>query len=179
MANKRMVSGGEGWIVSKEYGEDFIDWHEDCDIGFRKGIVDTLTAISMDIEAIEEGIEKNANLWRNAYMRKAFLNRFDSTFDHLGCEIAFADKEHEAMWIKWRKFEYYQRHKKSVDLYSPRDYSSDNVYSPNIEDLNLSDEEAAQVYVYLLKKNEERKRYIEECKADPTKKRELKFTVNF
>ena len=170
---KWMVSGGEGWIVREEYGDDFILWHDDCDIGFRIAIVDTLTEIGMNEEAIEEGIEKNANLWRDAYMKRAFNNRYNSTFDYLSYDMEEPDKEHQENWIKWRKFEYYNRHKKSVELYSPKDYSTDNVYSPNIIDLKLSEEEAQRIYNYLVIKNEERTQYIEKCKSDPSKKKNL------
>jgi len=176
---KWMVSGGDGWIVREEYGDDFILWDDNCDIGFRLGIVDTLTKIGMPEDAIEEGIEVNAHLWRNILMKKAFNNQYNQTFDLISYEIEHPEEEHQNIWIKWRKYEYYQRHKKSVELYSPRDYSSDNIFSPNINDLKLTEEEATEIYNYLLIKNEERKNYIEECKKDPAKKKKLDFFVDF
>lgn len=115
-----MVSGGENWLVSDEYGGDFIEFDPLCDIGFRKGILDTLLAIGMNEEAIEEGIEKNAGLWRDAYMKKAFRNKYEpiDLFTRKSDEPFIpTTEEHLEKWLRLRRHQYYQVHKKSVDAY--------------------------------------------------------------
>ena len=100
-----MISGGEHWIIDENYGGDGFLSHPLCDIGFRKGIVDTLLAMGMDKQAIEEGIEKNANLWREYFMERAFSNKF---YD--GClfyEYDPIESEHKENWLKMRRYEYY------------------------------------------------------------------------
>ena len=162
-----MLSGGEGWIASEEFGGDFILWSPNCDIGFRKGVKDTLMAIGIDPEAIEEGIEKNANLWRNKLMSMAFNNRFDEVF----LTLEPVEKEHKELWLKIRKYEYYLEHKKSVDLYSKKDYSKEDVYSPSVKELTEVKENYEELKTLLEEMNQKRLDYIEECRKDPSKKR--------
>lgn len=114
-----MMKNKEGWIA-----EDFMEWMPDCDINFRKAIIDTLVAIGIDEEAIEEGIEKNANIWRNHYINQAFENEYNnflwnSNFlgSNKGIEIPKPLDIHKEKWIKLRKYEYYQRHISSVTNY--------------------------------------------------------------
>lgn len=166
-----MIRGGEGWIASEEFGGDFIFMSPNVDIGFRKGIKDTLMAIGMDPEAIEEGIEKNANLWRNKVMSSAFSNRFDDFF----LDLDPIDKEHKELWLKIRKYEYYLEHKESVDLYSPRDYSSDNMYSPTVKELTEAEKNYEELKTLLEEMNQKRLKHIQECKNDPSKKRIIKL----
>lgn len=71
-----MCNGGESWIIDEELGGDLYMFSTKCDYAFRKGIVDTLLAIGMNIDAIEEGIEKNANKWRENHMRVSFHNLY-------------------------------------------------------------------------------------------------------
>ena len=66
-----MRSGGENWIADDNYGGDFVFITNECDLGFRKGVVDTLSKIGMSVDAIEEGIEKNADMWRDSFMDRA------------------------------------------------------------------------------------------------------------
>ena len=95
----------------------FITFSPDYDKGFRKGIVDTLLAIGMNKEAVEEGIEKNANKWREKCMRIAYRNLYSvSPFTFHGNNLS--DKEHYEKWLKLRLYEYYIEHKDSVDKYS-------------------------------------------------------------
>lgn len=157
-----MISGGEGWLVDKGYGEDFINLDSNCDIGFRKGVVKTLTAIGMDIEAVEEGIEKNALLWRERYMRRAFRNKYNPIF----LTIEPTSLEHEENWIKMRLFEYYQEHKNSVDKYG--------AVTP---EMKMTEEEAMVINTYLKSQDEERLAYIDKCKNDPDK--QLRFSIDF
>lgn len=53
-----MLNNGENWIVDHKYGGELYLFNKQCDYAFRKGIVDTLSAIGINIDAIEEGIEK-------------------------------------------------------------------------------------------------------------------------
>lgn len=123
-----MKTDGEGWICKNEYGDDCGILMPTCDLWFRKGIVDTLSAIGMALDAIEEGIEKYADLWRDNYMGKAFNNKFELVFipyiafhDNVELNtvssIPSASEEHKEKWLKMRRYEYYQNHKDSVDKY--------------------------------------------------------------
>jgi len=159
-----MYNGGEHWIVDENLGGDLYMFGTLCDEAFRKGVVDTLTAIGMNIEAIEEGIEKNADIWRNFHMSHVFSNIYEPIFFMSNIQIEPAAPEHREKWIKMRKYEYYKRHKKSVDM-----------YSPDSEELKMSDEEAYQIRRYLEEKHQERMIYIEECKKFPTKRRKLEL----
>lgn len=110
-----MKNDGSGWIVDNKYGE-FITFSPDYDKGFRKGIVDTLLAIGMNKEAVEEGIEKNANKWREKCMRIAYRNLYSvSPFTFHGNNLS--DKEHYEKWLKLRLYEYYIEHKDEIDKY--------------------------------------------------------------
>lgn len=167
-----MRNGGEGWIVDDEYGGDFINFSPEIDLGFRKGVVDTLTAIGMNREVIEEGIEKNANLWRDSYMSRAFGNEFDSVFlsfepfhifggesvEQSGLNkpsLPPINKEHKEAWLKLRRYEYYQRHKDSVDKYG--------VVLP---EMKLDGKALEDLKSLVSLKNAERKQEIEEYEAE-------------
>lgn len=158
-----MLGGGDGWLVDKEYGGDFINMDSRCDIGFRNGVVKTLSAIGMDRKAIEEGIEVNASLWRIPYMKRAFRNEFNGMFL---VNLEPTEKEHEEAWLRMRLYEYYQAHKLSVDKYG--------IVTPEMQ---MSDEEVSVVSSYLKEKNRERTEYLEKCKNDPDK--QLDFHVDF
>ena len=85
-------------------------------MGFRKGVVDTLSRIGMNSDVIEEGLEKFSDLWRERFMSCAFRNAYEPIF-YLCEPIDPVEEGHKEMWLKMRRYEYYQRHKKSVDLY--------------------------------------------------------------
>lgn len=155
-----MNHDGENWIVDESLGGDEFTWYSTCDIAFRKGIVDTLTAIGIHPDVIEEGIEKNVNMWRDAYMNLAFNREYNN--DMLRYDIEDTNSEFKEKWLKMRRIEYYHDHKESVDKFG--------IVLP---EMIMSEEEVAKLHTYLTKKGEERKKYIEECKTDPTKKRTL------
>ena len=161
-----IMNDGEDWIVPVGYDEEFVGFHEDYDIIFRLGVLNTLLAIGMDKSVIEEGIEKYSSVWMDYCMERAFQNQYDSSLDHFNYHMDFADVLHRNNWIKLRKYEYYLRNKEVVER-----------YGYNLEKLKMTDEEASRIYVYLIKKNAERLAYIEECKKNPVKKRELNFIV--
>ena len=113
-----MLNGGENWIVDGNLGGEFYLFSPSCDYAFRKGIVATLLAIGMDLEAIEEGIEKNASKWREKYMRCAFYNLYSNRFNRYDKgELEEPSKEHYEKWMKLRLYEYYMEHKDSVHKY--------------------------------------------------------------
>ncbi len=165
-----MKSGGENWIVDDKYGGDLVFLSPLCDIGFRKGIIDTLSKIGMNIDAIEEGIEKHANMWRDSFMNKAFTNEYEPVFyDMIICnffdegkrqeekpELEPVDQEFKEKWLKMRKYEYYQRHKNSVDKYGVVE-----------QDMQMSEEEVNELKLYLSIKSEERKKQLEDFGKKP------------
>lgn len=141
---------GKNWICDEEYGGDFVYLTSVVDLGVRKGVVDTLLKIGMNEDVIEEGIEKFADLWREYYMASAFRNEYEPVFYLSKVQIEPTEEEHKQKWLKMRRYEYYQRHKKSVDLYG--------VVSP---DMLMTDEDVAELRTYLNEKHQERKQQIE------------------
>lgn len=152
-----IANHGEGWLCDEKYGGDVVYLTPVCDLGVRKGVVDTLVAIGMDREVIEEGIEKNAHMWRNSFIESAFRNQFEPTFylinGNKGHVLEPIDPEHKEKWIKMRKYEYYCDHKRSVDKYG--------VVEP---EMNISQEELKELTQYLAIKNAERLEQIEQYK---------------
>ena len=118
-----MCNDGDNWIIDEKLGGDLYLFSTKCDYAFRKGMVDTLLAIGMNINAIEEGIEKNANKWRENHMTIAFRNLYCvSPYSLLpsGNEEKLLEEpsqEHYEKWLKLRLYEYYIEHKDSVDKY--------------------------------------------------------------
>ena len=151
-----MIGGGEGWLVSEEFGGDFIIFDENCDIGFRIGIIKTLEAIGMNTEAIEQGIEENACLWRNQEMASAFRNTYSPILGFTDVKLKEMEpisEEHKNAWMKLRLYEYYQAHKSSVDKYG--------IVTPEME---MSEEEVRCLREYLTKMHEKRITYLEDLK---------------
>lgn len=146
--------GSENWICDEKYGGDITFLTPVCDLGFRKGVIDTLTAIGMDKEVIEEGLEKNAHLWRNEFISQAFTNEYEPIlYNYLGSDegktIPPVNPKHKEAWIKMRLYEYYCNHKKSVDLYGS--------ITP---EMKISKEEAQELKKYLDAENMKRKTLI-------------------
>ncbi len=134
-----MLNNGENWLVDENYGGDFYMFYPTCDLAFRKGIVDTLAAIGMDYEVIEEGIEKNAEMWRDRYMQMAFYNQFNPQSSAIP-----EDKDYLNKWMQLRKYQYYEQHKDAVDKYG------------NITpEMQLSDKALTELKIYLAQKSAE------------------------
>lgn len=175
-----MISGGENWLVDKNYDGDFIFLSPLCDLGFRKGIVDTLSKIGISIDAIEEGIERNSDSWRDLPMKQAFYNKYQTTFSNIDFTIFSRNKkqtkqedenlelylEFKEKWLKLRKYEYYQRHKCSVDKYG--------IIEP---DMTLSAEEVDELKAYLKLKHNEIISQKEQFEQE--KKRNIRTIKNF
>lgn len=111
-----MRGGGEHWLMPKGFDEFSLLFSPDVDVMFRGGVVKTLTAIGMDSEVIEEGIEKNANLWRESYMKLGFQHEFEP-YVYLKGSPEPASEEFKENWLCLREYRYYQQHRKSVDSY--------------------------------------------------------------
>ena len=150
-----MCNGGENWIIDEELGGDLYMFSTKCDYAFRKGIVDTLLAIGMNIDAIEEGIEKNASKWREGHMRVAFHNLYSvSRFSLYGIEDKMLEEpsqEHYKKWLKLRLYKYYIEHKDSVDK-----------YGEVLPEMKMTESEAIELKKWLEVAQEERKKQIAE-----------------
>ncbi|MBR4003687.1 MAG: hypothetical protein IKI95_06530 [Clostridia bacterium] len=159
--------GGENWIIDENLGGDACLIMPYCDIAFRKGVVDTLVAMGMNKDAIEEGLEKNADMWRNSYIERAFRIKYEPVIYNISGSDDYkplpkADLEHKQAWIKMRKYEYYCDHKKSVDLYG--------VVEP---DMLLSKEELISLKSYLDIENAKRLEFISQHRKQRGKTKTL------
>ena len=127
-----MSHGGGNWLMPEGYDEISLLISTSVDKMFRKGVVKTLTAIGMNRDVIEEGIEKNRDMWLDKYMQLSFDHAFNPIF-YDAPQPAKASDEHKKAWLDVRKYEYYEDHKKSVDLYgeaTPEMKMSQNQYIP-------------------------------------------------
>lgn len=148
-----IMGHGEGWVCDEEYGGDIVYLTPVVDLGIRKGIVDTLIKIGMDREVIEEGIEKYADLWRESCMNSAFRNAFEPVYYLSKKQPEPISEEHKEKWLQMRRYEYYQRHKNSVDKYG-------NVS----KDMLLCGRELKELQMYLESANTKRLKYLEKFK---------------
>ena len=150
-------NGGEGWISVEEYGGDAVFFMNMCDYGFRYGVLNTLLAIGMDKEVIEEGLEKYSFMWRDGYMKIAFHNEYEPVFylADPNVELEPVDEKHRNLWLKYRKYEYYQNYKRVVDKYGKPD-----------EEMLISSEEAREIKEYLDMMDNKRKAEIEKYKKE-------------
>ena len=148
-----MRNGGENWIIDEELGENLYLFGTKCDYAFRKGIVDTLLAIGMSIDAIEEGIEKNADKWRENLMRIAFYNLYSVSKFNTNQTLPQPSPEHYEKWLKLRLYEYYIEHKNSVDK-----------YGKILPEMQMTESEVIELKEWLKKSHEERLKQIEEYK---------------
>lgn len=145
-----MRNDGEGWLIPKGYDDFSIMVSPDAVEIFRGGVVRTLTAIGMDLEVVEEGIEKNADMFRERYIRAGFRNEFEPVLYHHGSPVP-ADEEHKQNWLKAKRYEYYCKHKQSVDKYG----------EPH-PDMLITSEEIKYLYDVLPAQNVARRKVIEE-----------------
>ena len=88
-------------------------------------------------------------------MASAFRNEYEPIFYLSESQVEPVEEEHKQKWLKMRRYEYYQRHKKSVDLYG--------VVSP---DMLMTAEEVQELKKYLAQKHQERKQHIDEVKNE-------------
>ena len=115
-------NGGEGYVLKDQHGGVFWKISENCDKSFRWAVIDTLNAIGMNVNLIEEGLEKYSDGWRDIYIKHAFRNKYEPVvYNFLGREndknYPDVSEEFKKAWITMRKYEYYKEHRESVDLY--------------------------------------------------------------
>lgn len=161
-----MRNDGANWIVDAKYGEEFYFFHPMCDYAFRRGIVDTLLAIGMDIEAIEEGIEKNVDMWLDTYMNLAFNNQYNPVFTRFRIgnseekeeeTLSEVDPNFKECWLAYRKYQYYQEHRESVDA-----------FGTVTKEMQMTLEEVEKLKAYLQEQEALRIKEIEEFKNRKT-----------
>ena len=146
-----MNSGGMGWLMPEGYGPISLLIGTSVDRMIRGGIVKTLSAIGLDREAIEEGIEKNANLWRDKYMDLSFEHRFNPMVYGKGSPEIAPSEEHRANWKKLRTYEYYLAHGDSI-----------RKYGEVTSDMLMTKEKAKALDVSVRRQNAERSLYVDE-----------------
>lgn len=151
-------NGGSNWLMPKGTDEFSLLVSEDVDKIIRGGVSKTLKAIGMDGEVIEEGLEKYADIWRPSAMSTGFGHKYEPVVFMVGTPDK-ADEEHKRNWIANREYEYYQRHKNSVDTYGTK--------TPAME---MTPEEHAQLVSILEKQNEARARFVENWRRTAIRK---------
>lgn len=112
-----LSNGGKNCIMDNKLGGDLFYITPKCDIAFRKAIVDTLLKVGLDIDSIEEGLEKNANIWRDKYITLALKNAIMFNIDSCMQNDFENNKQLNYIWKIVRLYDYYQTHKDSVDKY--------------------------------------------------------------
>ena len=151
---ERVIRWQIEWMMST--GSGFID--ENCseslnpleyDVEFRNRLVSSLSVTSIDSDKIEVCIEKYAYLWRSQCMEICFANSFNPLGYIAPCVI---DENHKENWLKIRKYEYYQRHKRIIDRCG--------IF---FEEMQLGVDEINRLYEYLLMKKDERLDQIRKC----------------
>ncbi len=150
-----ILGNGENWICDEKYGGDLCMFTPKWDLAFRKGVVDTLLAINMNKDAIEEGLEKYCDIWREQVMQQSFNNAYDPIIcNYLGSKKITkyppVDETFRKAWLVKRKYDYYQKHKASVDLYGKR-----------TPEMTLSDADISKINGFVEQKARKRKEEIE------------------
>ena len=74
-----MINGGENWLADLEYGGDLVFLSSSCDIGFRKGIVDTLTKIGIDLNITPDPRILTVNRQLVVYAKNDANNKYYNT----------------------------------------------------------------------------------------------------
>lgn len=149
-----MLNDGSGWVLADGYDDMMMLFDPNCDIGFRESVIKTLSAIGLSKRIIEQGLEQNSDLWRDFVMSRAFENTYNPTayvFNLYEDKLSPADEKHKQNWLKMRNYEYYQRHKQSVDSFG----------NPT-EDMNLSYVDYATLKVELDQQHADRQAQIDE-----------------
>ena len=135
---------------------------KDADLNFRNVVVNMLTMIGMDEEVVNEGLEKNSELWLDKYMEIAFDK--ETTFKVNENEDMISLGKLHKMWKDVRLFEYYQNHKEWVDKYGK---VSDEMVMPKEEYITMKNivDEQAQLRKDN-KKIEKKSDFFSECLTD-------------
>ena len=140
---KSLLNNHEDYIVDTESDVQFLFENPNCDILFRKEIVNTLSSFNIPLETIEEGIEKNLSLWLN----KLILLSFNNTFQFMQTNVENPSvtemiQTFKNKWIKLRKYEYLKAHKETIANYNPEFLA----FKSSIKDVNLLKKELKELY---------------------------------
>ncbi len=146
------INGGKNWIMPKGYDEISLLFSEDFDKIIRCGVVNTLKAIGMNKDVIEEGLEKCADIWRPKAMEVSFTHLFEPAFFMIMSKFP-ADEEHKQNWLKNREYQYYKRHKDSI-----------NKYGNLTPAMQMTPEQHAKLVDILQKQNTQRNKLLEAWK---------------
>lgn len=119
----------------------------DCDEFFRQHALSYFILKGFDSHTVELALERNADIWRRKSMLQAFENTCNleivvhdypkspiSKVQYLRCK-----HDYRKLWIKYREYEYYQRHKKVIN-----ELDQDEVVHLNGV-MNMSAKEASQL----------------------------------
>ena len=91
----------------------------ESDYAFRRSLSDSLKYIGFSYDRREEAIETFSKFWRSPRMRAFFYHAYAGNIALVAREtykkhdLDFRDK-----WLRLKEYDYYQKHKESVDKYS-------------------------------------------------------------
>lgn len=152
-----IMQDGDGWIMPEGYDEMSLMLGRSVEYMVRGGVIKTLQAIGMDSEVIEEGLEKNLNLWLHKCISRSFSNLFEPHF-YLYGSPAPALQTHKVDWIAAREYEYYKRYQSAVDKYGK--------LTPAMK---LSADEYKALIVRLTDSDAQRREFLDEWKSSLAK----------
>ena len=145
-----MKKGGNHWLLPNGCDELYLLVSPNVDTIFRAGVVKTLEKIGIPRESIEEGLEKNADVWRKSCMEKGYSNIYEPSIVFKGTPPV-SDETHKENWLKLRLFNYYCEHKSSIDK-----------YGEVTQEMKMTENEVEELRKIVKQQNKQRKAFIEE-----------------
>ena len=129
-----MRNDGEGFLIPNGYDE--MSFLTDPNVAelFRASVIKTLTAIGLNESAVEEGLERNSDMWLESYLKKGFSNAFEPVMYYYGQPMP-VDECFRENWLKLKKHQYYSKHKDVVEK-----------FNDNAENMKLAYEEVRYLY---------------------------------
>lgn len=140
-----MLNGGEAALAFNSSVRENMLLDKDRDVIFRRSIVSSLLTLGLSFDSIEDGIEANADLWKEKEMEATFKNIFQPNDEVEPCSTA-----HYQSWMKLRKYDYYLSHLTSVEKYGKVD-----------DDMQMSREEVTSLREFVAQENARRLNYLE------------------
>ena len=130
----------------------------ESDYAFRKSLSDTFKYLGFSYDRSEEAIETFSKNWRFPRMKLQFYNGFTGDVVLVARETYSShDPEFMENWLKIKEYDYYKKHKDSVDKYGSATPS-----------MLMSDEEAMNLKNKLVILSDERKKDMESAKEHMT-----------
>ena len=130
----------------------------ESDYAFRKSLSDTFKYLGFSYDRSEEAIETFSKNWRLPRMKLQFYNGFAGDAVLVARETySFHDPEFMENWLKVKEYDYYKKHKDSVDKYGSATPS-----------MLMSDEEAMNLKNQLVILSDKRKKEMELAKENMT-----------